>query len=101
MKSSVIVSLCRLLLLLLTVFFISAASAYHGKGSCCFKTYTTKIKLNQLKTYYVQQKPACFVDAVVFITVAGKKICADPKNNMTRKKIAYLDNMNKAKQRNS
>uniref|UniRef100_A0A8C2XM72 C-C motif chemokine n=1 Tax=Cyclopterus lumpus TaxID=8103 RepID=A0A8C2XM72_CYCLU len=76
-------------LLLLTI-VVSTASAQGGIASCCRELSNTQIQRVLLKSYYKQYTPSCPIHAVVFTTLKGKRICADPGKVWTKTSMAYL-----------
>uniref|UniRef100_A0A3P9Q0U9 C-C motif chemokine n=1 Tax=Poecilia reticulata TaxID=8081 RepID=A0A3P9Q0U9_POERE len=49
-----------------------------GISTCCLKFTGTKIRRELLLSYYQEDKSYCRLQAVVFTTVNGKRICANP-----------------------
>ncbi|XP_045907254.1 eotaxin-like [Micropterus dolomieu] len=86
-------SLTFVSLLLLTI-MVYTASAQGGIGSCCRQITTTQIHRDRLKSYYKQYKPSCPLEAVVFTTVQGKRLCSDPGKVWTKTSMAYIDGKN-------
>uniref|UniRef100_A0A0E9WAU8 Chemokine interleukin-8-like domain-containing protein n=1 Tax=Anguilla anguilla TaxID=7936 RepID=A0A0E9WAU8_ANGAN len=63
-------------LLCLTVLQLCPSFSYSSDGpvvSCCQKTSNTMLERAKIKSYYKQKKGLCPVDAVIFVTVKGKK----------------------------
>ncbi|XP_060941069.1 monocyte chemotactic protein 1B-like [Limanda limanda] len=73
---------------------LTTASAQGGIASCCRKTSSRQFHRDLLKSYYVQEQPACPLQVVVFTTLKGKKICSDPTSLWTKTSMAYLDGKN-------
>ncbi|KAL2085715.1 hypothetical protein ACEWY4_019035 [Coilia grayii] len=69
------------------------ATLGRGKVSttCCLRTSQRVIPLKNIKDYHMQRVGLCPVDAVVFTTVKGIKLCLDPKNLWVIKAVKYLD----------
>ncbi|XP_054624740.1 monocyte chemotactic protein 1B-like [Dunckerocampus dactyliophorus] len=80
-------------LFLLTV-MVSGALAQGRLADCCRRIKDTQIHRDLLTKYYVQRPPSCSLQAVVFSTVQGKRICADPDKLWTQTSMAYLDGKN-------
>ncbi|KAG7487439.1 hypothetical protein MATL_G00023330 [Megalops atlanticus] len=67
--------------LCLAVFLLcpSVSQSSGRVSSCCLTTSETVLRLNLINSYYLQRKGGiCPVDAVVFVTVKGIKVCANP-----------------------
>ncbi|XP_059201072.1 monocyte chemotactic protein 1B-like [Centropristis striata] len=79
---------------LLIAIMVPTASANGSVASCCLKLSTTNIHRDFLVVYYKQYKPSCPIHAVVFITLRGKRICADPGRVWTKTSMAYIDGKN-------
>nr|XP_057924388.1 eotaxin-like [Doryrhamphus excisus] len=77
--------------LFLLAVMVSGALARGRLADCCRRIKHTQIHRDLLTKYYVQEPPSCSLRAVVFTTVQGKKICADPDKLWTRTSMAYLD----------
>ncbi|XP_037644680.1 C-C motif chemokine 2-like isoform X4 [Sebastes umbrosus] len=80
--------------LLLVAIVVSTASAQGGAASCCRKLSETRIHRDLLKSYYKQDKSSCPINAVVFTTLKGIRICANPNKVWTKTSMAYLDGNN-------
>ncbi|KYO27045.1 C-C motif chemokine 17 [Alligator mississippiensis] len=84
----------RTALLVILVLVVScqcckAAPAYMPK-ECCFELFTGVIQLSKLVDFY-RISEGCPVLAVVFETIAGRKICADPSKNWVKKAVKNLE----------
>uniref|UniRef100_A0A8D2ZRG1 Chemokine interleukin-8-like domain-containing protein n=1 Tax=Scophthalmus maximus TaxID=52904 RepID=A0A8D2ZRG1_SCOMX len=75
-------------------FDVKTASAQGGIASCCLKIYSTNVARNLLQSYYIQHRPPCPLQAVVFITIRGKRICSDPNSLWTNRSMGFLDGKN-------
>ncbi|KAJ8394982.1 hypothetical protein AAFF_G00039330 [Aldrovandia affinis] len=81
-------------LLCLAVLQLSPAIIQSSDGhvaSCCLKTSTTTLPREKIKDYYNQKSGICPVDAVIFVTMKGKRICSDPANLWVNKTMKYVD----------
>ncbi|KAM7379166.1 hypothetical protein PAMP_004736 [Pampus punctatissimus] len=87
-------------LFLLTI-LVSTASAQGGIASCCRRLSSTQIHRELLRSYYIQHKSPCPIHAVVFTTMKGKRICADPHKIWTMTSMAFLDGKNWQRQKTS
>ncbi|XP_014856626.1 PREDICTED: eotaxin-like [Poecilia mexicana] len=83
-----------LILLVLVAAMVPTASAQGGISTCCMKFTSTKVHRELLKSYYQEDKSSCRLQAIVFTTTKGKKLCADPSNTWTKTSMAYLDGKN-------
>ncbi|KAI3375052.1 hypothetical protein L3Q82_021573 [Scortum barcoo] len=88
MTSLAFVTLC------IVAIMVSTTSAQGGIASCCRTVSNTNVHRDRLKSYYKQDKSACPIDAVVFYTVVGRRICSDPHKLWTMTSMAYLDGKN-------
>ncbi|XP_029930213.1 monocyte chemotactic protein 1B-like [Myripristis murdjan] len=86
-------SLTFLSLLLLTT-VVSTISAQGGLSDCCHEIKNTTVHRDRLMGYIEVRPPICGLHAVIFRTVLGKRICADPKRLWTLTSKAYLDGKN-------
>ncbi|XP_060751334.1 C-C motif chemokine 19b [Tachysurus vachellii] len=87
-------------LLILALFFIccSSVEATDATPDCCLSVVDKKIPQNAVVSYYHQVKGAgCRVEATVFITRNGRKLCAPlpRKNNWVKKLIQRLNKKSK------
>ncbi|XP_046883773.1 monocyte chemotactic protein 1B-like [Hypomesus transpacificus] len=91
---------CALLLLSISCLLMDTTSAQVNKvGSCCRKTFSMRIPLRMLGSYYVQDIAMCPIKAVVFVTVKDKRLCLDPKELWVKTAIDYLDKKNTSQTR--
>ncbi|NXI97982.1 CCL4 protein, partial [Psophia crepitans] len=56
---------------------------------CCFKYVKNRLRLSNLKDFYLSPKE-CFSPAIVFENKEGKKICADPEMSWVKKAVEML-----------
>ncbi|KAM7400858.1 hypothetical protein PAMA_005170 [Pampus argenteus] len=80
-------------LFLLTI-LVSTASAQGGIASCCRVLSSTQIHRELLRSYYIQHKSSCPIQAVVFTTLRGRRICSDHAKIWTKTSMAFLDGKN-------
>ncbi|XP_061777126.1 monocyte chemotactic protein 1B-like [Nerophis ophidion] len=80
-----------LLALLSLAAMAPGASAGGRPADCCRRTTDTQVHPDLLTKYYVQRPPSCSLHAVVFTTLRGKRICADPDKLWTKTSVAHLD----------
>ncbi|XP_051874471.1 monocyte chemotactic protein 1B-like [Pristis pectinata] len=84
------------LICLSIVNFVVSGAPTHILTSCCRK-YSKKVpSINRIQRYEIQTNNGhCRIDAVKF-TVAGKRICSDPKN---KRVIATLKQLSEKEQK--
>ncbi|XP_063775587.1 C-C motif chemokine 12-like [Pseudophryne corroboree] len=69
-------------------------STSHGLGivavtkKTCLKVQKTKVPIGLLKSYIRQTIP---MEAILFVTIKNKELCADPTMDWVKKAIAELD----------
>ncbi|ELK15417.1 C-C motif chemokine 17 [Pteropus alecto] len=66
-----------------------AARATNVGRECCRQYFEGVIPIRKLVTWYKTSED-CTKEAIVFVTVRGKNICADPKNMKVKKAVKYL-----------
>ncbi|KAI4904012.1 hypothetical protein NFI96_021460 [Prochilodus magdalenae] len=85
----------RTVLLSLTLLLLAATfsqGAGEPGGSCvCLRTSGTVLRITNIRSYYVQRAGVCHIDAVVFTTVKGLKICSDPKKPWAERAMKAVD----------
>ncbi|KAG9343531.1 hypothetical protein JZ751_013697 [Albula glossodonta] len=75
------------LLLLLSVSLFSALT----ESACCTKYTRGSVPMEIVKGFAIQDNHrVCRIDAVIFVTLRGKKVCADPKEPWVMKAIQQL-----------
>ncbi|KAM3604126.1 uncharacterized protein V6R79_006819 [Siganus canaliculatus] len=78
--------------LLCFVTWMTRAYASHGPvANCCMQWSTTKIPAQLIVYYNNQTGGLCPIDAIIFHTKKGKRICSDPSDGWARKVIQKLD----------
>ncbi|PWA25325.1 hypothetical protein CCH79_00005167 [Gambusia affinis] len=83
-----------LISLVLVAVMVQTASAQGGISTCCQKFTGTKVPREILRSYYHEDKSSCRLQAVVFTTIRGKRICSSPFNLWTKTSMAFLDGKN-------
>ncbi|XP_061093221.1 C-C motif chemokine 4-like [Conger conger] len=79
-------------LLCLAVLQLCPSSSYSGPvASCCLRTSETIVPRKNIIDYDIQKKGICPVEAVIFITVKGKRFCLNPTNTWVNKTMDYLN----------
>ncbi|KAK6299584.1 hypothetical protein J4Q44_G00296170 [Coregonus suidteri] len=86
------------LLIAMCVYLTSVSANYRRPTkvttNCCTSVSKTDIKF-RLKGYHIQNAMAPCVDAIVFYSVKGGKICSDPKAPWVNSRKQYLNVMKK------
>ncbi|KAF4095731.1 chemokine (C-X-C motif) ligand 32b, duplicate 1 [Onychostoma macrolepis] len=86
-----------LLLCLATILLAQVTCQINGRSSClCLKTSNRVPRKENIESYMIQNAGACHIDAILFKTVKGRFICADPKNLLAINARKYLDSKKKA-----
>ncbi|KAI7792604.1 C-C motif chemokine 20b [Triplophysa rosa] len=80
------IKICTLCLLLFGLFSTEIEAA-----RCCLNYRKSPIDCRNMKGYYIQDiTKRCDIPAIVFQTMTGRLICADPKENWTQKRVSCL-----------
>nr|XP_020489750.1 regakine-1-like [Labrus bergylta] len=70
----------------------SLASATHGPlTNCCDRHSNTKIKLDKIMNYIIQSGGACPIEAVIFRTKSGARLCSNPENSWAKRAMLKVD----------
>ncbi|XP_016097676.1 chemokine (C-X-C motif) ligand 32b, duplicate 1 [Sinocyclocheilus grahami] len=86
-----------LLLCLATMLLAQVTCQISGRSNClCLKTSNRVPRKENIECYIIQNAGVCHIDAILFKTVKGRFICADPLNPSARKARKYVDNKKKA-----
>ncbi|XP_035279698.1 C-C motif chemokine 26-like [Anguilla anguilla] len=68
-----------------------------GPVRCCLSYSEKAIPVSLLQQFHRQDiRTSCNIDAVVFITVKGRKICANPKDKWVQEAMEYIKNQRRA-----
>uniref|UniRef100_A0A8C1CC16 Chemokine interleukin-8-like domain-containing protein n=1 Tax=Cyprinus carpio carpio TaxID=630221 RepID=A0A8C1CC16_CYPCA len=86
-----------LLLCLATMLLTQNECLLSGVSNCpCLKTSNWVPRKEQIESYMIQKAPICHIDAVLFKTVSGRFICADPIKARRKKPREFVDKKKKA-----
>ncbi|KAI2645077.1 Eotaxin [Labeo rohita] len=82
-----------LLLCLATVMLAQVSCQISGRSNClCLKTSNRVPRKENIESYMIQTAGVCHIDAILFKTVKGRFVCADPKNSLAIDARQYVDN---------
>ncbi|KAL0966376.1 hypothetical protein UPYG_G00294540 [Umbra pygmaea] len=73
----------------------TSAQASGAITTCCTEVKGTTVRRELIKDFYLQDTAMCNIKAVTFVTVKGKRICADISKPWSTKTMKYLKNKNK------
>ncbi|XP_035279682.1 C-C motif chemokine 20a.3 [Anguilla rostrata] len=80
-------TICLLLLLSLSLFAVQANTA------CCTTYSHSELELKYIKGFSIQDnRGRCHINAVIFHTIKGRKVCADPTKDWVIERIQQLRN---------
>ncbi|KAJ8384315.1 hypothetical protein AAFF_G00206720 [Aldrovandia affinis] len=78
-------TVCLVLLLSLSLFSLQAETA------CCTKYSAAELPVENIKGFSIQNKRGrCNINAVIFLTLKGIKVCADPTKPWVMESIQQL-----------
>ncbi|XP_026860184.2 chemokine (C-X-C motif) ligand 32b, duplicate 1 [Electrophorus electricus] len=82
----------KTLLLCVTV-MLAATSCQSSRSSLCgcLKTSLTILPVSRIKAYSIQKASPCHIEAVMFTTIKGIKVCSDPKKLWVKKAMKSLN----------
>uniref|UniRef100_A0A8C1Q5E1 Chemokine interleukin-8-like domain-containing protein n=1 Tax=Cyprinus carpio TaxID=7962 RepID=A0A8C1Q5E1_CYPCA len=86
-----------LLLCLATMLLAQVTCQISGRSNClCLKTLNRVPRKENIESYMIQKAGICHIDAILFKTVKGRFICADPQNPVAINARKHMDNKKKA-----
>ncbi|RVE61882.1 hypothetical protein OJAV_G00173630 [Oryzias javanicus] len=79
--------------LLCVIAWMNSIQGIHGSlHNCkCIRPTNTKVAKTKIVSYTIQEESICNVRVIMFLTVKGKTICADPNSNWTKEVMRTLD----------
>uniref|UniRef100_A0A3B3CIP3 Chemokine interleukin-8-like domain-containing protein n=1 Tax=Oryzias melastigma TaxID=30732 RepID=A0A3B3CIP3_ORYME len=79
--------------LLCVIAWMNSIQGIHGLvHNCkCLKPTDTKVNKTKIVSCTIQEESICNVRVVMFLTVKGKTICADPNSSWTKEVIRTLE----------
>ncbi|XP_026057558.1 monocyte chemotactic protein 1B-like [Carassius auratus] len=81
-----------LLLCLATMLLAQVNCQISGRANClCLKTSNRVPRKENIESYMIQNAGVCHIDAILFKTVRGRFICADPKIPLATEAKKYVD----------
>ncbi|KAJ8394983.1 hypothetical protein AAFF_G00039340 [Aldrovandia affinis] len=91
-------AVAAVLLFLCAATWMPRVSTSTGPSSnCCLKVSETRLHLKNIVRHIEQKAGLCPVDAIVFLTKKGKKVCADPDRDWVKKAVGKLEERKKSK----
>ncbi|KAJ8011715.1 hypothetical protein DPEC_G00061120 [Dallia pectoralis] len=95
--SNIMQALLSLLLLFTSTLLMSSTSAQASGPApmCCTEFKGTRVASKLITDYYEQESPLCKIQAIIFVTVSGKRICSERSNPWAKRVMKCLDNKNK------
>uniref|UniRef100_A0A8C1U6W1 Chemokine interleukin-8-like domain-containing protein n=1 Tax=Cyprinus carpio TaxID=7962 RepID=A0A8C1U6W1_CYPCA len=86
-----------LLLCLATMLLAQVTCQINGVSNCpCLRTSNQVPRKKDIENYMIQKAGICHIDAILFKTVSGRFICADPIKPWVKRAMEYVDNKKKA-----
>ncbi|XP_028825559.1 C-C motif chemokine 20b [Denticeps clupeoides] len=78
---------------LISIFLVLNTFIFHTDSASCCVRYTRKpIRCEKLKSYTMQHIiSACDLEAIIFHTVGGHYICANPYKTWTQDRVRCLE----------
>ncbi|XP_078420624.1 C-C motif chemokine 20-like [Cetorhinus maximus] len=81
-------------LLLVTMFsliMLSVSVSAHAYSDCCLTYSNNRLPLRLISGYAEQQSnEICDIDAIIFYTVGGRAVCANPEYRWVKRALHFL-----------
>ncbi|XP_036411196.1 eotaxin-like [Megalops cyprinoides] len=92
MKISDAATMAAAAFLIYALAWTARVSASGGPPStCCLRVSETRLRLDRIRDYTVQNAGICPVDAIVFRTKRGKRVCSDPERDWVKRAMKTVD----------
>uniref|UniRef100_A0A9J8BPT5 Chemokine interleukin-8-like domain-containing protein n=1 Tax=Cyprinus carpio carpio TaxID=630221 RepID=A0A9J8BPT5_CYPCA len=86
-----------LLLCLATMLLAQVTCQISGMSNCpCLKTSNKVYRKEEMENYMTQKAGICHINAILFKTVSGRFICADPIKPWVKRAMECVNNKKKA-----
>ncbi|XP_048398391.1 C-C motif chemokine 20-like [Stegostoma tigrinum] len=87
-RKLVLATVLSLITLSMDSFLVTSYSMY---SDCCLRYSRGRIPLKMISGYVEQQSnEICEKDAIIFYTVGGRAVCADPDDKWVKRALRYL-----------
>ncbi|XP_016354433.1 monocyte chemotactic protein 1B-like [Sinocyclocheilus anshuiensis] len=81
-----------LLLCLATMLLAQVTCQISGVSNClCLKTSNRVLRKEEIESYMIQKAGVCHIDAILFKTVSGRFICANPLKPWVKRAVEFVD----------
>uniref|UniRef100_A0A673HZF6 Chemokine interleukin-8-like domain-containing protein n=1 Tax=Sinocyclocheilus rhinocerous TaxID=307959 RepID=A0A673HZF6_9TELE len=81
-----------LLLCLATMLLAQVTCQISGVSNClCLKTSNRVLRKEMIESYMIQKAAVCHIDAILFKTVRGRFICANPLMHWVKRAMEFVD----------
>uniref|UniRef100_A0A8C0XM25 C-C motif chemokine n=1 Tax=Castor canadensis TaxID=51338 RepID=A0A8C0XM25_CASCN len=59
---------------------LSLSADFHQPSDCCFSYISRKIQCSNMEDYFLTSS-GCSKPGIIFLTIKGKQVCADPRDS--------------------